>query len=58
MTDDKTKVDQSVKDYNDDISEALHNSLTGLKRPKITLADMAELAAGNDNKAKGVKKHG
>lgn len=58
MTSDKRTTDQQVKDYNDDCLEALNNVLTwSLKKPQITLADMAGLAV-NDNEEEGVVKHG
>lgn len=52
------RLNTEVRKYNDDCFEALNNVLTGsLKKPQITLADMAGLAA-NDNEEEGVVKHG
>ena len=58
MNDNRTTVDQQVRDYNDDTNDAVFTALTGLKRPRISLADMAQLAAGNDNEEEGVVNHG
>jgi len=51
---DRRTTDQQVKDYNDDIQDALSKALTmgSMRRPKSTLAALAGLEA-NDNLAKG-----
>ena len=53
------RLNTEVRKYNDDTFEALTNVLTGsLRIPKMTLADIAGLAADNDNEEEGVMTHG
>lgn len=54
-TQDNTKVNDRVNAYNDQYQDQYLRSLTmgSLRRPRSTLADLAGLAANDNNEAKG-----
>ena len=52
MQNTNTKGQKAVVSYNEEIEAMLEQSLTGVKRPKATLAGLGQ-SASNDNSSKG-----